>query len=233
MQTRLERLIKLVYRRHKSELPAYQVHPDEENMACFLEGKLSKEESEQIKLHLIGCQRCAEAFAIQARLNEIEDKPLALDLIARIKDLVKQEDKTIVLEILLRLKEKALELLNTTGDVIVGQELIPAPVLRSRNIKDFKNEVNILKDFQDIRVEAKIENKGSGVFNLLIAVRDKQTTRIIKDLRITLLKDNLELESYLSGLGSVAFEHVLIGKYTIEISAIDKKVASILLDIKT
>jgi hypothetical protein len=233
VQNRIEKLIKLVYKKHKSGLRTYQNHPDEESMACFLECRLSKEESEQIKLHLISCQSCAEVFAIQASLNEIEEKPLAKDLIERVKDLVKQQERASVLEIFLRIREKTMELLDTTGDVIVGQELVPAPVLRSRKIKDFKEELSILKDFQNIRVEVKIENKGSEVFNLLIAVRDKQTTRIVKDLRISLLKDSLELESYLTGSGLVTFEHVLIGKYRVEISSVERGVASILLDIKS
>ncbi|MFH1640879.1 MAG: hypothetical protein ABIA66_02820, partial [Candidatus Omnitrophota bacterium] len=92
--------------------------------------------------------------------------------------------------------------------------------------------LHILKDFQNIRVEVKIENKDERAFNLAIAVREKQTTRIIKDLRITLLKNGVELESYLTHSGSVAFENISVGEYTVEISDIEKKVASVLLDIK-
>lgn len=244
MQNKLERLIKMVYKKYKSDhLQTHRSHPDDESMACFLEGRLSQEENEQIKLHLISCDRCAQAFVIQIRLNStlqakggmsvVEGITLPLELIERIKNLIIEEEKTAVLEILLVIKERALELLNTTGDVIVGQELMPASVLRSRQIKDFKDEVNILKDFQDIRVEIKIENKHGQSFALTILVKEKQTSRIIKDLRVTLLKDDLELESYLTDRGSVTFGHVLIGKYKVQISTVEKKVASILLDIRT
>ena len=149
-----------------------------------------------------------------------------------VKNLLNREEDIPLLEILLRFKEKAIELINTTGDVLVGQELVPAPVLRSRLIKDFKDEVTILKDFNDIRVQIKIENKWGKVFNLKLAAKQKHTQKIIKDLRVTLLKDDLELESYLTDSGSVIFEHVLLGKYRLEISAIENKLASILLDIK-
>jgi hypothetical protein len=40
------------------------------------------------------------------------------------------------------------------------------------------------------------------------------------------------MESSLSDSGKVIFEHVLLGKYTVEISTLDKKLAGILLDIK-
>ena len=76
----------------------------------------------------------------------------------------------------------------------MGQELVPAPILRSRQIKDFKDEVTILKDFKDIRVQAKVENKGANAFSLVILVKERHTQRIIKDLRIRLLKDGAELE---------------------------------------
>ena len=119
---------------------------------------------------------------------------------------------------------------------LVGQELVPAPVLRSRNIKDFKDEVTVLKDFQDMRVEVKIENRGSQegkeIFNVIIMAKQKETQKVIKDLRVTLLKDDLELESCLNDSGSVTFEHILLGRYVIELATIDKKIAAILIDIK-
>jgi hypothetical protein len=234
MQDRLERLIKIVYKKWKQdEVKLGQVqHPDEEMLACFLDGSLSQEEAEQVKLHLLSCQPCAQAFAIQARLEKTQDKKVPQVLLEQVKNLLNQEASVPILEIFLRLKEKAIELINTTGDLLVGQELVPAPVLRSREIRDFKDEVTILKDFQDIRVEIKIENKGGEVFNLSLVVKQKQTQKVIKDLRATLLKDDLELESYLTDAGAVIFEHVLLGKYRLEISNIENKLASILLDIK-
>lgn len=229
----LERLVKIVYGKWKQDsLRAGKEHPDEESLACLLEGRLTPQEAEQVKLHLLSCEDCAESFAIQLGLETKEGFDVPQELLERVKDLLKQDPATPVLEILLRLKEKALELIHATGDVLVGQELVPEPVLRSRSIKDFKDEVTVMKDFQDIRVEAKIENKGLGAFNLIVMVKQKQTQQIMKDLRVTLIKEDLELESYLTGSGSVTFEHVLLGKYTVEISTIDSKLASILLDIK-
>jgi len=234
MQNKLERLIKIVYKKWKSDQPQIlQPHPDEETLVSFWEGKLSSQEYGQIRSHLINCDSCMEAFVIQARLKEIEEKTIPAELLERVKNLVRQRDTFLVLEIFLRLKEKVLELVNTTGDILVGQELMPAPILRSRKIKDFKDEITILKDFKDIRVEVKIENKGGQSFDLTVIVKEKYTSQIIKDLRVTLLKGDLELESYLNDLGKVTFEHVLLGKYTIEISNVENKLASILLDIKT
>lgn len=234
MADKLERLIKVIYKKWKSgQQKAQPSHPDEEALACFSEGRLSREENERIKAHLISCDDCAEVFTLQVRLKPASVENVPAELLERMKKLVAAGEKAAILEILLLLKEKALEILNTTGDILVGQEFIPAPVLRSRQIKEFKDEVTILKDFKDITVEVKIENKRGRAFDLTVTVKDKPTHALIKDLRVTLLKDDLELESCLTDFGKIIFEHVLVGKYTVEISDIENKVASILLDIKT
>ncbi len=233
MQDRLEKFIKLVYKGWKSDHSNKDnEHPDEEALTCFIEGRLTAQECDIIKEHLIICENCAQAVAFNLAAAGTQTKDVPEELLNRLKNLLASWPEFSVLEVVLRLKEKMLELINTTGDVLVGLELVPAPVLRSRSIKDFKDEVTILKDFKDIRVEVKVENKGGQEFNLNILVRQKQTLETIKDLRVTLIKDDLELESYLTDSGTVVFEHVSFGKYAVEISEIDKKVASILLDIK-
>lgn len=233
MQNKLEKLIKAVYKEWKRDrLPSQESHPDEETLVCFLENRLSPEQSHSIKEHLISCDGCAQVFALQLKLEPTEVKVVPQELVARVKNLVTSCKNTPVLEIFLQVKERLLEILNTTGDVLVGQELVPAPVLRSRQIKEFRDEVTILKNFEDIRVEIKIENKPGKTFNLIVLVKEKKTLKVIKDLRVTLIKDDIELESYLTDSGKVIFEHVLLGRYTVEISSVEKRLASILLDIK-
>lgn len=233
MENRIEKLIAIAYKRWKAD-QADKMHPDEETMVCFLENRLSQEESEGAKLHLAKCQRCSEILVAQIKLGNLKEGPVPEDLLIKAKELVGNEyiDTGGILGLVLRFKKDAIELLDTVGDVLVGQELIPAPVLRSRKIKDFKDEVTILKDFKDMRVEIKVENKQAKAFNLIVIARQKGTQRITKDLRISLIKDDAELESYLAESGKVVFEHILIGKYTIEISNLGGKVASILLDIR-
>lgn len=233
MPEKLERLIRAVYREWKESHPfADDPHLDEEAWVCFLEGRLSAEDGERIKTHLISCEACAEVLVTAARLKPAPVKALPKELVERAKNLVVSQEKLSAVEIIIMLKEKALEILSTTGDVLVGEEFVPAPVLRSRRIKEFKDEVTILKDFKDIRVEVKIENKLSRSFDLIVFVKDKQTHRVIKDLRVTLLKDDLELESYLTASDKVIFEHMLAGRYTVEISNVEDKIASVLLDIR-
>lgn len=233
MQEKIEKLIKFIYKRWKSGFSLEpQAHPDEETLAGFSEAKLSKEEEGRVKLHLLHCDNCAAAVKWQLDLIESQEKEVPEALLAAVKNLVSNEANTPILEIFLKVKAEILELINTTGDVLVDQELVPAPVLRSRKIKDFKDEILILKDFQDIRVEIKIENKGAHLFDVTVIAKEKQTLKVIKDLRVTLVKDGIELGSYLNDSGKVTFEHVIFGKYTIEVAKIENKLASIILEIK-
>jgi len=214
----IEKLIKAVYRGWRKTQPfAQSEHPNEEVLTSFLEGKLPFDECENLKSHLISCKLCSESLALALKSPE--------------EELSNQADKPI-LGIALKLKDHFFELLNTTGDILVGQELLPAPVLRSRSIRDFKDEILIYKDFEKIRVEVKIENKAGKSFNLHITARQKLTQKVIKNLRVTLISEDHELESYITDSGSVIFEHVLLGKYKLEIAGIDNKLASILVDIK-
>jgi hypothetical protein len=226
MAEKLEKLIKQVYASWKAGAKEPLTHPGEEELACFIEGKLTTQDTERIREHVIVCGSCSETVAlILGQPVKQEEVPQAvLDTITG--------QGVSVLEIILELKAKVLELLSTTGDVLVGQEYMPCAVLRSRSIKEFKDEVTVLKDFADVRLEARLENRAGKAFDVAIKVRDKSSQKLLKDVRVSLFKDETELESYLADSGSVVFEHVLIGKYKVEVATLEKKVASVFIDVR-
>lgn len=233
MRERIERLIKNVYRGWRlRQGKAYGAHPNEEDIACFLEGKLPAQEQDRIQRHFATCTECAQAMAMQAKMGLSEGMSVPEELLKYAKGLIRPQDNLSLLEVFLRVKGNILEILSTTGDILLGQELVPAPVLRSRKMSEFKDEIIISKDFKDISVELKVENKQGGYFNLSALIKNRTTQEVIKDLRVTLTKDDKELESYLSYSGRVVFEHILLGKYKVEIYSIDAKAASVLLEIK-
>lgn len=235
MPDKLEKLIKMVYRKWQFDHSGkHRKHPDAQDLACFFEGRMKPQESDKIKAHLSACGSCAEAAAIEAKLRTGPlSQGVPQDLIAWAKSLVPEKSQSPVLEIVFKLKEDAVEIIRAAADILIGQELLPLPVLRSRKIKDFKDEVTIFKDFEKARVELRIENKSGRSFDLSVVVRERQSQQAIRDLRVTLLQNDLELESSLSASGRVTFEGVRIGKYTVEIASLKNKLASILLDVKT
>ena len=148
--------------------------------------------------------------------------------------MVEEGGRENLLEIFIKLKEKALEIIQTTGDVLFGQELVPAPVLRSRKINEFKEEVSILKDLGQLRILAKLQNKATRSFDLTITVKGRpdslgvsQSLKPDKNIRITLIKEGLELESYVNDSGSSFFENIAPGNYTVEVSRQGERMAVI------
>ncbi len=214
----LEKLTKIIYREWKgSKSLKAQEHPDEESLACFLEDKLPAEAKNAILRHLLICDKCAEYLSVQIKIQPHLSLDVPAALLDKVKKLVNQETRGSLLEIFLKLKAKALEIIQTTGDVLVGQELIPAPVLRSRQMNEFKDEISIIKDLQQIRVLAKIQNKDTKRFNLTISVKYKESQKIPQDLSITLSQGGIELESYTTDSGNGFFENILPGSYVVEI----------------
>lgn len=226
MSNYLEKIIGAIYRKWKGSRGSISgQHPDEEALACFLEDRLPKAERLLIERHLVSCNFCAEYIGTQLKMESGLTNELPAILLEKVKKLVIDEEKPGFIEIFFKLKEKAIEIIQTSGQVLVGQELIPAPVLRSRRIKDFREEVVILKDLQSIRVEARLKNNNARSFDLTVAARDKQSQRFIPDLRVSLLKEGLELESYASEAEGVIFRDILPGVYTAEVTRSGEKIA--------
>lgn len=233
MRHTIEQFIRKIFRQYKAGEPyPLDTHPAEEEMACFLEDRLSPAESEEVKKHIIHCSSCGEYLGAYLQMKEEQGGQPPAAVIRYAKGLVSGSEAPGMLDVLIRIKQHALELLRTTGDVIVGQEVVSPSLLRSRSLKDFKDEVVILKDFGDIRLELKIEHRGPRAFDLGIRITEKQTLRAIRDVRVTLVREALELESRIVDSGTVTFEHVVFGRYTVEVARPEKKLASVSLDIK-
>jgi hypothetical protein len=229
----LEKITKIIYREWKAAGSfSGQDHPNEEDLACLIDNTLKPADKRLVQQHLLKCDLCAECLATQLKIQPHLSLDLPAQLFEKVKKMAEEGSRENLLEICLKLKEKALEIIQTTGDVLFGQELVPAPVLRSRKINEFKEEVSILKDLQQIRVMAKIQNKTTHSFNLTITVTDKQAQKADKNLRVTLIKDGVELESYLNESGSSFFENVQPGDYLVEVSRQEERVAVIDLKVK-
>jgi len=233
MLSHYEKIIRFIYREWKGDGRLINnEHPTEEALVCFLEDKLAQTDKDLIQRHLLKCDICAEYLCAQFKIEPHLSKDVPAFLLERVGKMVGSDVKEDVFEIFLRLKEKAWEIIQTSGDVLVGQELIPAPVLRSRQINEFKEELSILKDLQEVRVLAKVESKNGRVFNLVITIKNKQGQQVNKDLRVTLIKNEVELESYISGTGSSIFENILPGNYRVEVTQETRLLAVIDLKVK-
>ncbi len=226
----MEELVKAVYRRWKADNPVSgPLHPDENVLACYLEDKLDKSEKERLKAHLVHCASCAELIGLSLNIEEDKMAVVPQALMQEVMQFL-PDSQNCWLDVVLRLKDKAWEIIQSNADVLLGQELVPASLLRSRQISKLKEEVVLLKDFKLVRLEVRLNNKEDSKFNVAINVKDKFTQKSKPGLRVALFQNDLELESYATDTGSVTFENILPGKYRVDIST-QGSVACVSLDV--
>ena len=230
MKGRLERILQIILRYWmRSLLRQDKVHPGEEDLACFLENKITEKEKRLVKEHLFWCRRCRERVMLQLKQEDNAFGEVPAELVRR-QELVISETVS-PLEIVICVKEQLMEVLRVSGNILLGNEVIPAAVLRSRQMTQFRKEVIILKDFKDIRVEVKLESKPQDVFKVSLLVKENYSQKVLDNLRMTLKKEDVELESYVSVAGSVVFEDVHLGTYTVAIETEEGQIASVALEI--
>ena len=230
--SKIEEVIKMIYRiyRKKHNQPNSPC-PDEEILVCFSEGRLSKSDSARIKEHLISCRHCSEAVSLFCQRFE-EQREVPEFLVKKVKDLVKQKPLPNILNLILVLKEKALQILESSGDVVLDNEIIPLPVLRSRQISEFPEEIRLIKEFKDIKVTLFVQKRDKDKIRINLNLVDKVSLMPIENLRMVLLKDAQELESYEAASGSVVFDKVGFGRYNIQIMRKHEELGAINLEIK-
>ena len=232
MSERIERFIAMAFDDWKKEQPDPVSHPGEEEIVCFLEGKLNKKDADRFKDHLANCDACVRLLAADLCAFPSEEVDVPAAILERARALVANGPILSILEIVLRAKDIGFEIVKTTGDVLFGQEFLPAAVLRSRHITDFKDEVVVIKDFPASRIEVRIQAGSGPGFNLVFFAKDKKTQKALPDLRITLRRDDIELESRITDRGKAVFEHVTPGRYAIEITGLKQAVARIVIDVR-
>jgi len=153
MQTKMESLVKKVYKEWKAQQKTEAQHPDEQALACFLQGSLPSRQRERLKAHVISCERCAHILVTSLEVADDELRSVPVGLVTWAKAVIAAQQQESLVEICLRFKDKAWEIIKVNGDILMGGELLPQPVLRSRDIKELKDEVVVVKDCADKQVE--------------------------------------------------------------------------------
>lgn len=226
----IEVLVKNVYGRFLEKQPAVlNKCLSEEELALFLQGDMDERPSRRVEAHIGLCSRCAEIAALYCRTHKFQEQVVPEQVIEKAKALVGER---LIFEVALRLKEQFIELLKTTGDIIRRGDMAPVPVLRGRGIREFKEEISLVKEFEEIRIALKLDKKDKDRIRIGVSLSHKTSLRPITDLRVALFRQNLELESYFARSGAVVFEGLIYGLYTLEISRRDNRIGIIKLEIK-
>lgn len=208
--------------------------PDTEIMTYYIEGILPTEEAQTINQHIGVCKNCKEIFDVQRSVAESQREKglIAVPnyLTERARNLVDKQAGINVLDLIMEFTDKAIGIVRTTGDILLGEQLQPAYALRSKEIESVTTQT-IVKIFKDVRIEVEASRQKGDFNKFILRAKDIKTENPSDGLRITLVKDDLEIESYITESGKAIFEDIRPSKYLIRISRVDDPIGVIILDI--
>ncbi len=211
--------------------------PDDETVACYIDGLLPLKEKASIDKHLMACSDCQEAFAIH---KEVADQqkvgvlaPVPEYLVEAAKNIRAGQKGVNFLDIAVTVVEDFVQGLKTTGDIIagVGQDLQYAGAMRGAN-EEKVSSVVVRKVIEDVCVEVEVSRSTGDLSNVVLRVSDNVRKTPRTDLRATLILDDTELKSYVTEGGTRSFENLRPGKYVIQIADIKKILGVVGLEIK-
>ncbi len=234
MSERIERFIKMAYKDLKSG-KFQQDHPSEEEIACFLEGKLEKEAAGRMKKHLSACDQCAKLVSDDLLFTGLPGNDVPERVLEKVEGMISDRASGLsgsFLDIVLKFVDQGLEIVRTTGEVFSGRELIPADDFREGRSLQFGHDSAITKTLDELFVEIRAESHEYPLFNLVVTIRDNKSRSFVKDVRVTLFKDEREIESRIIEQGKVMFESIGPAVYALEISDSKRVLATVQLEVR-
>jgi hypothetical protein len=190
---------------------------DSETLADYLEGRLANQALEQVEFHLSECDRCLEDMLMARRAlferpaDCMQAVPSAVT--QRAVDLVVQTTKGSWWDALMgRWKAFSLEWTRMLHKIGFTPPGALAPV-RGRKTQLSDDRVLLTQAFSALDAEIEIEKIDAAKANLNVSVSGPAADRA--PVRITLVRKEREVASYLVDPGTASFESVPSGRYTL------------------
>lgn len=209
--------------------------PTEEDLACFFDHKLTREEQDAFAWHLATCRPC---FKRVSDLLAIEEAPelqswpeVTPEMVEETKRLVSSLSKPSFLEIILNLTQDTIELVHTTGKLL--SEALPSPVFRGAEKAHKGNQITVSEDFKAFALEVEVRKKSANASDITVRIKEKERAKAKEreDFRVSLLQSGRMLRSKLTEKGAAKFEDVETGDYEIVIKEEGRTFATVRLAI--
>ncbi|MCM8799404.1 MAG: hypothetical protein NC900_01550 [Candidatus Omnitrophica bacterium] len=205
----------MVYKFFKEKKSKPKICPREEDLACFLEKKLSLRQEDKIKRHILDCQSCSEIIShyyLEAQ------KEVPSFLLEKVKEILKFKESPIPVwvDIVIAIKENLIDVISSTGELLFGDKVLPLAVLRSEKPGSLKDEVVIVKETDNFYIKIIINKKPNLKAKLTINILEKITKIPPPFLRVSLFRKDIELESYVAEKGIVIFEDINPDTYLVK-----------------
>ena len=237
----IEEIIKQAYKTMKEQRKDSPVGGclSEQEMAGFIDNTLNKSEKQRFLTHIVSCKKCAQSLKEHYAIMQAMHKKGLLEvpgaLVQKAKDLVAEEIKESVLDVVLEFKEKVIQIVNTTGDILRGpleSKLAPAYAFRTHKKEEGVKEIRVSKDIGILIVDVEVERQKPELANIVVRLTDKVSKKRATGVRVSLIKGDRELESSLTEQGKVKFEEIKLNTYKINLIKDDKQIGVINISIK-
>lgn len=199
--------------RHLTQIKTSQpgaVDIDDEQMAAYLEGRLTGAEREEVERMILASGEAFRQFVEESRIRlEVEKRPVAMppDLRERILQTCARQTAPSVSRLIYRAARNALELINNMGAI---QTLTPA--FGTVRNKDLNPETSIYNlKIESYAVELATNKQADGLFEIWLRLKPGQLAGQNCDWQ--LWSGNSLLESQPSQTSEALFSDVPVGRY--------------------
>ena len=207
----------------------------DEDIVFYFDGVLSDDERRRIEKHISLCGECRETLKEHAEIaGQIDDECMSAVPEHIIKKTVEMMTPLVhgrnLFDVVVRLKERALQVINTTGSILKGAvaergDVVFVPIIGAslagvsfRSEKKPENcDIAIRKEFSSIVLTAELNRSGQNSTDLTLHITGKDSSVKLSDIRVTMKKGARTYESALIKYGKKVFEDVTPGAYLIEV----------------
>ena len=205
-------LIKKVYKRWKASRGAMPVkHPDEETLACFLDGRLTEPEEAYVKEHILDCGRCAEIVSAAAAEEDFPGPVLGEERKAELKELF---SGATLPEAEFSWKDGVFRFLRSSGGLSARRYALEGLVRGRRPQGSGKAVLRSVRG--SLRFEITVSGCSGGLFSIRCGIHGRLPPG---DIRASLSCRGREYESKVIPAGRGGFDCVPAGDYLLEISS--------------
>jgi len=215
MSNRDDKIVELIRRlsRRASGKANRSGCPDEEGLVDFLAGRLEKDLSGTIEIHLSHCAFCLDDLVAAYKSGELATSEAVPQwLVDKVMELVKAQPETLF-HLVVRLVKGSIELMSTSGRVLVA----PTPVLRGEAKPVETNALQVEHEVGRFRVAVELDLSEAGLCQVVANVRE-ETGEPAERVRLTLSSGDREQASFLTRAGTVVFDRIAPGEYGIAVS---------------
>jgi hypothetical protein len=206
--------------------------------AAYLEGSLPEAERRSVEEHLAGCQACREELVTSLdRLSIVAESlhSTPTHLLARAMELGnavgptsrQADEEENLLEIVVRSVKDSLELVWTSGQLVLAPPALP--VRRARNRAETRT-VEVEKKMGRFGVVVEMEQVEDGLCQIIVRV--KEGPKHAEGIRVTLLSGSREQASFVTRRGEVLFDRIPLRAYQLAIYEAGSPVGKIRLNVE-